>query len=267
MSFDPHVFEHKAVFLQRLADYVRTGHVHWTSGEVSLDKAAALARKFERLYAVGRSRHQRAWARQRGEASAVWLLWRRSQRPSLETLQPSAKPLPLSAGESQTAGEPGQTAAWPEPTLVWVLLVTQGEHLAHRLETLRDARTAAGRLVFEHLELVALPRVGQALPSWTWRLSDAGVHGWRALLIDCARRQPWRLAFEVQQLARLPGFAGCRAQVKKLMRLARAEHRRRCPSQPALVCPRQPYVQRLADTGMRLSALLRNQRRRCSGLS
>ena len=254
MSFDPHVFEHKAVFLQRLADYVRTGHVHWTSGEVSLDKAAATARKFDRLYAVGRSRHQRAWARQRGEASAVWLLWRRSQPPSVKPLPPSA-------------GEPGQTAAWPEPTLVWVLLVTQGEHLAHRLETLRDARTAAGRLVFEHLELVALPRAGQAQPSWTWRLSDAGVLGWRALLIDCARRQPWRLAFEVQQLARLPGFAGCRAQVKKLMRLARAEHRRRCPSQPALVCPRQPYVQRLADTGMRLSALLRNQRRRCSGLS
>jgi len=196
----------------------------------------------------------------------VWLLWRRSQRPSLETLQPSVKPLPLSAGESQTAAAPGQTAVWPEPSLAWVLLVTQGEHLAHRLEALRDARSAAGRLVFEHLELVALPRAGQAQPSWTWRLNNAGVQGWRALLIDCARRQPWRLAFEVQQLARLPGFAGCRAQVKKLMRLARAEHRRRCPSQPALVCPRQPYVQRLADTGERLGALLRTQRRHRSGL-
>jgi hypothetical protein len=261
MTFDPPVFEHKAVFLQRIGDYVRTGHVHWTSGEVSLDKAAALARKFDRLYAVGRSRHQRAWARQRGEASAVWLLWRRSQRPSLETLQPSVKPLSPSADGLQTAAQAGQTAVTPEQTLVWVLLVTQGEHLAHRLETLRDARTAAGRLVFETLELVALPRAGQAQPSWTWRLSDAGVQGWRALLIDCARRQPWRLGFEVQQLARLPGFAGCRAQVKKLMRLARAEHRRRCPSQPALVCPRQPYVQRLADAGVRLGALLRTERR------
>lgn len=250
MTYDPTLYLYKSVFLQRIADYVRSGHVHWTSGEVTLSKAAALAKKFDRLYGVGRTRHQRAWARQKGEASAVLLFYRRPERTS-------DSPVLSPDGKQQTADEVCQTTERPEPTLMWMLLVTDGEHLAPRLERLRLALDPGGRVRFDELELVALPRAGQAKPAWTWRLTEDAVQGWRASLIDCARRQPWRLGHEVQQLARLPGFAGCRAQVKKLMQLARGEHRRRLPDAPALACPRHPYLARLPDAGVRLSALVR----------
>lgn len=250
MAYDPFIYLYKSVFLQRIADYVRTGHVRWTSGEVTLSKAAALAKKFDRLYGVGRSRHQRAWARQKGEASAVLLLYRRPGRSS-DTVLPSPD------GERQTTDEACRTADAAEPMLVWMLLVTDGEHLAPRLERLRHASDPSGRVRVDELELVALPRTGQTKPAWTWRITEEAVQGWRATIIDCARRQPWRLGFEVQQLARLPGFAGCRAQVKKLMQLTRGEHRRRLPGEPAMVCPRQPYLARLPDAGVRLSVLRR----------
>lgn len=259
MAYDPTLYLYKSVFLQRIADYVRSGHVHWTSGEVTLSKAAALAKKFDRLYGVGRTRHQRAWARQKGEASAVLLFYRRPERSS-------DSPLPSPDGERPTTDEACQTADTAEPRLMWMLLVTNGKHLAPRLERLRRAPDPGGRVRVDELELVALPRVGQSKPAWTWRLTEEAVQGWRATIIDCARRQPWRLAHEMQQLARLPGFAGCRAQVKKLMQLARGEHRRRLPAEPALVCPRQPYLARLPDTGVRLSALIRAQRGAASAL-
>lgn len=250
MAYDPFVYLYKSVFLQRIADYVRSGHVHWTSGEVSLGRAGAMTKKFDRLYGVGRTRHQRAWARQKGEASAVLLFYRRPGRSS-------DSPSPSPDGERQTTDEACRTAETPEPMLVWMLLVTDGEHLAPRLERLRHASDPAGRVRVDEMELVTLPRAGQAKPAWTWRLTEDAVQGWRATIIDCARRQPWRLGFEVQQLARLPGFAGCRAQVKKLMELARGEHRRRLPGELALVCPRQHYLARLPDAGVRLSALMR----------
>lgn len=253
MTYDPFIYLYKSVFLQRIADYVRSGHVHWTSGEVTLSKASVLAKKFARLYCVGRTRHQRAWARQKGEASAVLLFYRRPGRSSANTL-------PTTEGTEQTTADVCLTTDTAEPMLVWVLLVTAGEHLAPRLERLRHAPDPGGRVRVDELELVALPRAGLGGPAWTWRLTEDTVQGWRASLIDCARRQPWRLGYEVQHLTRLPGFAGCRAQVKKLMQLARGEHRRRLPDAPALVCPRQPYLARLPDVGRRLSALTHAQR-------
>lgn len=250
MTYDPFIYLYKSVFLQRIADYVRTGHVRWTSGEVSLARVGALAKRFDRLYGVGRTRHQRAWARQKGEASAVLLFYRRPGRSS-DSLLPSTD------GGRQTTDEACQTADAAEPKLMWMLLVTDGEHLAPRLERLHHAPDPSGRVRVDEMELVALPRPGQARPAWTWRMTEEAVQGWRAAIIDCARRQPWRLGFEVQQLARLPGFAGCRAQVKKLMQLAKGEHRRRLPGEAALACPRQPYLARLPDAGVRLSALTR----------
>ncbi|MES8537190.1 hypothetical protein U6X77_12325, partial [Cutibacterium acnes] len=72
---DPLVHTHLSSYLQRICDHVRLGYRHWCSGTIRVDKAAALVRKFDRLYAVGRSRHQRAWARHKGEAAAVLLLY------------------------------------------------------------------------------------------------------------------------------------------------------------------------------------------------
>lgn len=265
MSYDPVVLTRLSTFMQRIADHVRLGYCFWTSGEINADKAPAFVRKFDRLYAVGRTRHQRAWARLKGEAGAVLLLY----APTAHTPPTTGKDEPTKVAQLPTSSAPKQTTATEPPTadtpcpitLLWVLLVTPGEHLAHRFEVLRDANTEIGRIQVRDFELVRLPRPGQASAAWTWRLTTAAYQGWRANLIDVARRQPARLPSEVQRLGKTPGFAGCRTQVKKLLQLAKAEHQRRMPGNAVLTVPRVWYVQRLASGTLRLSQLRRNSNR------
>lgn len=265
MSYDPVVLTRLSTFMQRIADHVRLGYCFWTSGEINADKAPAFVRKFDRLYAVGRTRHQRAWARLKGEAGAVLLLY----APTAHTPPTTGKDEPTKVAQLPTSSAPKQTTATEPPTadtpcpitLLWVLLVTPGEHLAHRFEVLRNANTEIGRIQVRDFELVRLPRPGQASAAWTWRLTTAAYQGWRANLIDVARRQPARLPSEVQRLGKTPGFAGCRAQVKKLLQLAKAEHQRRMPGNAVLTVPRVWYVQRLASGTLRLSQLRRNSNR------
>ena len=150
MSYDPVVLTRLSTFMQRIADHVRLGYCFWTSGEINADKAPAFVRKFDRLYAVGRTRHQRAWARLKGEAGAVLLLY----APTAHTPPTTGKDEPTKVAQLPTSSAPKQTTATEPPTadtpcpitLLWVLLVTPGEHLAHRFEVLRDANTEIGRI-------------------------------------------------------------------------------------------------------------------------
>lgn len=227
MRYDPFVYDRKTVFMQRLADFVRLGYRHYTFGEVSPDRAKPLAAKFVRLYAVHLHRNQKARERANGQASACVLWWR------------------------------------PYPDrLMFCLLVTAGPHAARVLEALRDATARDGRLVLGEYELVQRPREGNARPSWTWRLTAQAYDGWRLRALEVCRSAN---EFEVRQfiasLHATPGFAGVREQVKKVKTLFRAEWRRRRPDGMPypLVGQRQRYVQRLADSGTRLSHLLREE--------
>lgn len=251
MRHDPLVLATLSAFLQRIADYVRTGHRAWVCGEVPLSRAAALAHKFDRLYGVSHTRSQRAWARSQGLGNAVLLLYcpRSELPPGLARVLPST----AHPGPSTAQGEPPSGRA--EPMLRWVLLVSGAEHAAHRLERLSVVDGKAGRLVMGDLELVRLPRTGQSQPAWTWRFTEQAYKAHRALVIDVARRTPAALASLVADLALTPGFAGCRTQVKSLLRLAAGEHQRRCSGSAVLTLPRVRYAQRLSSGNLRLSRL------------
>lgn len=221
------VQEYKAAFMQRLGDHVRFGYTHWTSGVVSADRAQSLAKKFHSRYGTELTRHQKAYARGEGQASAALILWSES---------------------------PGQ--------LRWVLMLTPGDNLAHELEHLKDATTAGGRIVFTGYEMVQLPRRGSERPAWTWRMTSETYDAWRERILRSARRGPDTLSEQLAELARTPGFAGCRAQVRKLLQLAHAEARRRLGAAANMVgYPAHiGYVQRLSQSGLSLPAWIRQQR-------
>ena len=243
----PIIFDRKVVLMQRAADFVRAGYRYWISGEVSPERLRALTKNFARLYGIDQTRHQRAYAKSKGDGCAVLLLYS-----------------PYVAPMAPDAAAHVQYPAPPAPAVRWILLVTPGDHPAHQLEHLRDATETAGRIVLTGYELVQLPRLGQKKPAWTWRMQDATYQGWRLRLITAARRRLALLTTEVAQLARTPGFAGCRAQAKKLMQLAASEWRRRHADEPPLVVPRVPYVQRLPDGGTMLILWLRRYTRQTS---
>ena len=270
------VLIYKTALMQRLADHVRLGYKFWTSGTVEPHRAQALVDKFAHLYGTGLTRHQKAYARAQGQASATLLLWSPTSSPVLapssadkmptsNAFEPTTTHLPPSSAHDQpTTAERETTSPDSERSAVklhWFLLVTPGEHIAHRLENLRDATTPAGRLALTGYELVTLPRVGQAKPAWTWRMTASTYTAWRQRLVTAARRQLKGLNNEVAELARTPGFAGCRAQVKKLLQLARAEAARRMsPSDMGQVAfpTRIRYLPRVPQKGVALGAWLKN---------
>lgn len=221
------VQRYKATFMQRIADHVRLGYVHWVSGTVPPGRAQSLTRKFHSRYGTGLTRHQKAYARSQGQASATLVLW---------------------------SDQPGQ--------LHWLLMVTPGENLAHELEQLQDATSASGRIVVTGYELVQSPRRGCERPAWTWRMTAQTYEAWRERILRNARRGPDALSEHVKELSRTPGFAGCRAQVRKLLQLARAEAQRRLGSAATTVSypTRIGYVQRLSQTGTALATWVRQQR-------
>lgn len=246
MTYDPLVLTHLSTLMQRAADYVRLGYCHWVSGEIAADKVKAFTQKLDKLYCVGRTRHQKAYARLKGEASAVLLLY----SPRASTSRPT------SAVDAQTSAMPALPPVVSVPAetkLRWFLLISSGEHLAFRLERLRNATEVGGRLQIGGYELVQLPRPGQAAPAWSWRMAERVYEGWRARIILIARRQPDRLSDELSQLARTPGFAGCRAQIKKLFQLAKGEYQRHAPNNSRLILPKIRYVQRISSGDLTLS--------------
>lgn len=250
--YDPIVLESRQTLMQRIADYVRTGHTHWTSGQIPLERAPAVARKFARIYEVDLDRNRRFRAKRAGEANAVLLLLRK-----------------------------------PADMLVtWFLLCTDGEHVAHQLERLHDASAKAGRVQFGDYELVRLNkrikpratrsqrdagiRLGMISPAkepeaptlgrlvLTWRMNADAYEGWRERALTTARGlNPFAARQFLAELYSVPGFFGARQQVGKVAALFRREFRRRhgslagCPPLPKL-----GYVARRADRGARLSRLV-----------
>lgn len=224
------VIQARAHLMQQVSDHVRNGYRHWVTGTVSLERARAWSEKAVKLYDVEQDRNRRARAKKAGRGSAYLLFY--SLNRSLDTKQ-----------------------------LGWILLVTDGDHPAHKLERLRRAETSPVTLF--GYNLVREPKPDNAHPPWTWRMSHATYQAWRERIIDVIRRGS---EFDLQQVLKVlrgaPGFAGVRGQIKALHRLIRyewtAHHGKRTP-QPTL--PRIWFAPRMQVVRVPLSAYLTAHKR------
>lgn len=231
MRYDPLVLTNQAVAMQRIADYVRSGHVFWTSGEVTMARAKSLVHKFDRLYGIGRTRNQRATDKSHGVAGATLVLY-----------------CPHTPERSPHTDK-----------IRWVLLLTVGENPAYAVEKLQDARDRETRLHWGDYELLQIARSGQQKPAWSWRMRQQAYDDWRHCIIQTIRhKNPFDCELVLSLLYSLPGFAGVRVQGKKLLQLYAMEWARsfgeKVPTQKKL-----RYVQRLQNKGVKLSALLKGR--------
>lgn len=221
------VIIHRTSLMQGVGDRVRAGYHHFATGMVSADRVIAWVRKAVRYYAIDLDRNRRARAKQRGEGCAYLLMHEIS---------------------------PGQ--------LLWVLLVTAGDHPAHKLEQLRDALDPAQRLELFGYELVRMTKAGASHPVWTWRMSAETYEALRARVIDTVRRGDTRTVRQlIVSLYRSVGFYGVRSQVGRTVALLKAEWRRRRGGEPLPRLPKiLPYVRRLRIESVPLPAWLSEQR-------
>lgn len=261
-AYDPTVLSSKTVFLQRVQEAVGDGYRYYVVGTITLAKARGLVRKFKELYLVHLDKNARYRRKSEGLGNARCLL------------------------------------RWNEELgLDFVLLVSPGEHPAHKLEKLRDSR--AGPLAYRELELVKLTLPGRDKPGLTWRFSTSTMEAWRQRLHLCtAHNNKLELFRAWHSLYRTPGFGGVRRQVGELVGYWRSEWRKlrgdaRCPlsfphndvafrHRPGVVkeedgmywtlkgfpssaqLPKLFYVRKQSDVGARLSKLVREDRERRS---
>lgn len=220
------VIQARAHLMQQIGDHVRNGYRCWITGTVPLGRAVAWAEKARTLYRADEDRNRRARAKKQGRGSAYLLMY----------------PLDRSIDNNR---------------LGWVLLFTDGDHVAHKLEKLH--RAEEDPLEIFGYALVREPRRQKASPVWTWRLARGTYHAWRETIIDTVRRGS---AFDVRQVLRslqsAPGFSGIRAQIKALHRLIRyewiARHGKRS-EMPGL--PKILYCRRMTVVSVSLPAYLR----------
>jgi hypothetical protein len=221
-AYNPPVLLTKSVLLQRCADLVRLGHYRYITGIVPYARAAALVRKFRDLYLIHLSKDSRYRRKKAGLGNAHLLLWQHDQA-ALE--------------------------------LIFVLFVTDGDHAAHALERLSDARVQ--RLTITGYELSRHTRVGTSKPTWSWKMSETTYQGWRDRVRSAMRsREDLLLRQAWYSLHRVPGFAPIRQQAKKIEALMRGEHKRVRHGPFPFPYTRIRYIQRLAVLSKPLSAVL-----------
>ena len=225
------VFTKKAALMQRLADYVRTGHRWYVCGEIPPEKAGYLAAKFDALYGVGMTHMQQYRRRKAGQASFRLLMLHLEY--SGDFLYPH------------------------NSNLYWWLLRTDGELPPEaRKEKWRDA--LEDRITLTGYELVRYTRPGAAKPVWTWRMTEYAEQVCRARIryAVCKGREDILQGVIYDKWHAAPGFAGIRKQVKKMRALILSDWRRSGRKFPRPEIPtRIGYVRRLPDLGRKLSEL------------
>lgn len=198
----------KTVFMQRVADHVGRGYPHFVGGQISEERWPVLCRKFIDLYRVDLGKDARYRRKKLGLGNAV-LLGMRSDRG-----------------------------------VIWMLLVTPGDHPAHTLEKLRDATESA--IEVTGYELVRTTRSGNSKPVWSWRMNAAHYLAWRERILEAVRHRDRMLAKQLwESLYHSPGYAGIRTQVGKLVGLFKREWQR--VEQSPFPFPPRPlyYVRRM----------------------
>lgn len=256
-KFDPVIFTHKTLFMQRIQEAVGKGYCYYTSGSISPSQAHRLFRKFADLYHVHFDVNARYRAKADGLANTR-LFARINEDKSID----------------------------------FVLLASPGTGAIHHLEKLRDVRRSP--LIYREFELVRLTLKGRDKPSLTWRLTDETIAAWRQRLhLHTVHYNRLELMRDWYSLYSVPGFGGIRRQIGGLVNYWRQEWRRYrggdpCPMawphndiiyrwRPGIErrvdgtywtkagfpspaqCPKLFYVRKQKDFGYRLSELAKGE--------
>lgn len=230
LEFRMYIFMDRSLVMQRLADCIHNGYPMWVSGGVSESKVESLVRRFDLNYNVLAERNERARRKRAGLGNARLLLW-----------------------HDERAGR-----------VVWWMFVSppeMGSHGAHTLEKLHDTRQRE-RVEFHGFELVRLSKKGLEGERLTWRMMELKYGAWRDSIIETVRSGDIReLHGMLYGLFASPGFGGIRSQIGKLVKLYRAEVKRRGLKEAPLPPRQLRYLRRLRDKGIPLAQWTRQHGR------
>lgn len=213
------VFTQKSAFMQRVADYVRTGHQAYIKGKTDTSK---IFKTFDKLVAnnpVFDDKLKAFRARERGEATGRLLMYMDKKAPEV---------------------------------IHWFLLVHGKSDQLPTAEKWLHAEDKHNRIVFTGYELLRVTKEGQKKPSWTWRYNDERYQNLRdSLVMSIRSRRDQDLKILIEKLFGTMGFSGSREQAKELLKLIKNEWERRRSGEEMPELPKMIYwVRRKADSGI-----------------
>ncbi len=216
------VFTLKSSFMQRIADYVRTGHQAYISGVTDTRKIFDTWEKLVHNNPVFDDKLKAFRARERGEATGRLLLYMNPRSPE---------------------------------KIFWFLLVHGKKEQLPKGENWKHAEDHHNRIHLTGYELVRVTKEGLKKPVWTWRYTRERYEDLRdsmVLSIRSNRDQDFKNL--IQKIFGTMGFSGSREQAKNLATLAKEEWKRRRQNDEMPDIPRGiGWIRRKEDKGVFLT--------------
>lgn len=211
-------YESKVIWMQRIADYVRTGHQAYIAGKSEESKVFVTLDKLVAENPVYDDKLKAFRAREKGEPTGRLLLW-----------------IP------------------PEGTHIhWILLMHATTDQLSKTQKWLHAEDPHSRVNITGYELVRETRPEKEKPVWTWRYRRDRYEDLRDSIVLAIRsNRDQDLKILIDKLAGTVGFSGCREQAKKIIDLIKSEwanHRAsdKMPALPALI----GWTRRKANKGI-----------------
>jgi len=188
------VFDTQVAAQQYLLREIPRGYWFWTSGIASnTEKLNQLSDKFKELYGTTLPKDKRYFRKRKGLANAKAI-----------------------------------AVQMPDGDFLWVLLVTEGKGVVmdHEKNTLQDARTSAGRVVWWGdyvLNQVRRPKEHGGGLHWTWFLTptkESEISRYMTALVKNAPKAPHELRHYVDLQLRRPMHSGIRSQLTRILKSA-----------------------------------------------
>lgn len=207
--------------MQRIADYVRTGHQAYIQGQTDADKIFTTWDKLVFNNPVFDNRLKASRARAQGFPTGRLILFQNKKSPE---------------------------------KIDWILLIHGTVDQLPKGEKWKHAEDKHNRITYTGYELIRSTKDGQKKPSWTWRYNPTRFQNLRdamVLSIRSNRDQDFKILIDL--LFGTMGFSGSREQAKSLVTLAKEEWKRRRPNdEMPKIPPLIGWVRRQPDKGIYL---------------
>ena len=217
------VITSKMAYMQRIADYVRTGHQAYIRGVTATEKIHQTWDKLVLANPVYDDKLKAFRARKAGYATGRLLMYQDTNAPD---------------------------------KVHWILLVHGRKEQLPTGERWLHAEDPHSRIHFSGYELLRVTKAGQTKPSWTWRYGKQRYENLRDAIVQAIRsRRDQDLKRHVDVVAGTAGFSGSREQAKALIQLVRSEWARRRPGEdyPGELPKLIGWTRRKADKGVFLT--------------
>ncbi len=216
------VFTHKAAFMQRIADFVRTGHQAFFQGVTDTSKMHATWEKLAAAHPLFDDRLKAFRSREQGLPTGRLLMYQNLKAPEV---------------------------------IHWIVLIHGKTDQLAPGEKWRHAEDPHSRVQFTGYELLRVTKEGAKKPSWTWRYNATRYSDLRDAMVMAIRsRRDQDLKLLIESIFGTMGFSGSREQAKALAKLMKEEWKKRRPDE---VMPETPggigWVRRKADKGVYLT--------------